>query len=398
MAKHLRKTALLTLGRLPKALEIARALKGAGCRVLIAEPYPTHLSSPSRHVDRCLRVPAPVYDEAAYLDAMEAIIAEEGVDLVVPVSEEAMFAAGLKARLAPQVRFFGPDLALIRALYDKAAFVERAEALGLAVPETAPLGSNAATALAARTGVVVKPVYACAGLGVAFVDQGGALPEGRAAPAVVQARLRGRARNTVSLVEAGRVLGTVAYEGTVHAHTVSVAFRRIEAPDLDEWIEVFARESDYTGFLAFDFIDDDAGKAHAIECNPRANSGVHYFDPGGMARAILGPAAGDGPGPATGPIGFKPEVLQQQFYPCLTEAQGAMLSPSRRAAIWPYLRTSKDVTWDRRDPWPFILMTFTSWRLLWRALTKGERMGEAAVADISWGGTPNAGSAGAPGP
>ena len=373
-------TVLLTLGRLPKALEVARALKGGGCRVLIAEPYKRHLSSPSKHVDACFQVPTPVRDEAGYLEALEKITRRENVDVVVPVSEEAMFAAGLKDRLSDEVSFFGPGRDLIRSLHDKAKFVEQARSMGLTVPETHGLGTLEADDLVARSDVVVKEVYSSAGVGVTFIARGSDLPRVGPAPAIVQARLPGRARNTVSLVHEGRLIGTVAYEGTVMSHTVSVAFRRIEAPDLDEWITVFARETGYTGFLAFDFIDDAAGVPHAIECNPRANSGVHYFDPQGLADAILDPEG-------TEAVGHKPDILMQQFYPCLTEAQGAMFKPSKRAEAWHFLRNSKDVTWQRQDPWPFILMTFTSWEILRRSIFKGESFGEAAVADIAWDGS-----------
>lgn len=384
-------TVLLTLGRLPKALEIARALKDAGCRVLIAEPYKRHLSSPSRRVDACFQVPSPVADEAAYLNAMLEIVVQESVDVVVPVSEEAMFAAGLKDRLPESTRFFGPGRDLIRSLHDKALFVERAKMMGLTVPETQKLGSLEAEDLVARSDVVVKETYSSAGVGVQFIQRGSALPRVGPAPALVQARLPGRARNTVSLVHEGRVIGTVAYEGTVMSHTVSVAFRRIDALDLDEWIAVFARETGYTGFLAFDFIDDAAGVPHTIECNPRANSGVHYFDPAGLAQAILDPAG-------TMVVGHKREILMQQFYPCLTEAQGAMFRPAKRVQAWQALRRSKDVTWRRDDPWPFILMTFTSWEILKRSIFRGESFGEAAVADIAWDGSEQLRPAQAPAP
>ncbi|MEM9739146.1 MAG: hypothetical protein AAF829_04695 [Pseudomonadota bacterium] len=373
------KTILLTLGRLPKALEIARSLKGAGCRVLIAEPFRRHLSAPSTCIDACFQVPSPAKQEADYLHAMLDIIAREGVDIVVPISEEAMFAAGLKSRLPEAVSFFGPERGLIRSLHDKAAFVERAAALGLTVPETYPLGTLDADDLVLRSDVVIKDTYSSAGVGVLFVDRGSNLPTVRSAPALVQARLPGRARNTVSLTYSGRVIETVAYEGTVMSHTVSVAFRRIEAPDLDEWIAPFVAGTGYTGFIAFDFIDDTQGVPHAIECNPRANSGVHYLSPEGLAQAILAPGE-------TASVGYKPEILMQQFYPCLTEAQSAMFNPSKRAETWHFLRKSKDVTWRRDDPWPFILMTFTSWNILKRAIFNGESFGEAAVADIAWNG------------
>ena len=83
------KTVLLTLGRLPKALTLARALHGAGYRVVIAEPFKWHVCKPSRAVAASYRVPAPNTSQAAYLDALLDIVRSESVDLVLPVSEEA---------------------------------------------------------------------------------------------------------------------------------------------------------------------------------------------------------------------------------------------------------------------------------------------------------------------
>lgn len=374
-------TVLLTLGRLPKALEIARALKSVGCRVLIAEPYKRHLSSPSRHVDACFQVPAPVDGEAAYLEALLEIVKAEGVARVVTVSEEAMFSAGLADHLPRGTVLFGPGKALIRSLHDKAAFVERARGLGLAVPDSALLGTPEARELAARTATVRKHVFSSAGVGVEFAEAGASLPAPGPRATLVQERLAGAARNSVSLCWQGRVLGTVVYEGTVMSHTVSVAFRRIEAPEIEAWVDTFAEGVGYSGFLAFDFIDDAGGAPHAIECNPRANSGVHFFDPAWLARAVLSPAE-------VGAAAHKPARLMQQFYPCLTETQASVFDSKLRRRNWHFLRRSKDVTWDANDPWPFILMTFTSWEILKRSVFKGESFGEAAVADISWLGEP----------
>ena len=61
------RTVLLTLGRLPKALELARALHAAGCRVVVAEPFRRHLTGASRQVARSVQVTSPVIDREAYL-------------------------------------------------------------------------------------------------------------------------------------------------------------------------------------------------------------------------------------------------------------------------------------------------------------------------------------------
>ena len=81
-------TALLTLGRLPKALAIARALRTQGYRVIIAEPFAWHVSRVSRDVDQSFRLPAPNKNPRAYQEALLSLIRKERVDLVVPISEE----------------------------------------------------------------------------------------------------------------------------------------------------------------------------------------------------------------------------------------------------------------------------------------------------------------------
>ena len=375
------KTALLTLGRLPKALEMARALHGAGWRVVIADPFRWHLSTPSRAVDRCIQVPSPVDDETGYLDALMDIVGRESVNLVVPVSEEAMFASGLKARLPGETVYFGPGRTLIRSLHDKLAFVERAKRLELAVPETHLLGTDGAARLAQSNDTVLKHQFSCAGLGISFHDKAAPLPAPGDAPVLVQAKLPGAARSSVSIAHDGRVLGSVFYEGTVLSHTVSVAFRRIDAPDLAEWIAPFVAACEYTGLIAFDFIDDADGVAHAIECNPRANSGVHFFEPEDLAAALTRPQS-------VTQMRHRKERLMQQVLPCLTETQASVFNAERRRNNLKYLFGSRDVTWSGKDPWPLILMTPTSYEILKRSIFKGESFGEAAVADIAWDGRP----------
>ena len=99
-------TALLTLGRLPKGLDIARALHAAGCRVIVAEPFAWHICRLSRAVARSYQVAAPNRDKERYLDDLAAIVEREAVDVVVPVSEEALHVLALRDRVAPRVRFY----------------------------------------------------------------------------------------------------------------------------------------------------------------------------------------------------------------------------------------------------------------------------------------------------
>lgn len=371
-------TVLLTLGRLPKALDLARGFSKAGCRVLVAEPYGWTLAGASRHVAREFTVPPPSAGKAAYLAALADIVAREKVDLVVPVSEETMHVAHLAGTLPEGVRLFTMPPAEVLALHDKASFVRTATAQGLAVPESAPLGSPEAERLAQTGPVVVKPVFSCSGNGLSILRNGEPLPPADpTTPAVVQRCVEGREHSTCTIAQDGRVVATMVYRGAVMSGSVAVAFERVAVPAIDAWVEQFVAATRWSGFISFDFIVDAAGVPHAIECNPRATSGVHFWEAEDIARAVLEPGW-------SGPVRVRQHTTLQQFYACLTETQAAML---RRRGFLPSLKclvTTRDVSWDWRDPWPFISMIGTSWPIIWQSITKGARFGEVATQDVGW--------------
>ncbi|MBY0338699.1 MAG: ATP-grasp domain-containing protein [Acetobacteraceae bacterium] len=379
-------TILLTLGRLPKALDLARGFALAGHRVVVAEPFGRHLAGASRHVARRITVPPPVNGAGPYLDALAEAARREGADLVVPVSEEVLHVAALRPRLPPATRLLAMPPALILAVHHKGAFVEAASAMGLPVPDTAALGSEAAAALAEAGDVVVKPAHSCAGQGVRVIRRGEALPRETSAH-IVQRFLPGAEFSTCSLAREGEVLGTTVYRGIRFSGSVAIAFERVDHPAIEAWVTRFARETRWSGFLSFDFREDARGLAHAIECNPRTTSGLHFFRAEDIAPAIL-----DGR-----KLRHRDERELQQFYSMLTEAQNGMF----RRGFFARLRecgARPDVTWNRADPLPFLTMTWTAWPIIRAAMRHRATFGEVAMRDLAWNGAaPEAGSPEAPG-
>jgi hypothetical protein len=371
-------TVLLTLGRLPKALDLARGFSRAGCRVLVADPFGWTLAGASRHVAREFAVPAPIAGKAAYCAAIAQIVADERVDLVVPVSEETMHVAHAQDQFAPHVRVFTMPPEQVIALYDKAGFVRAASALGLGVPETHALGTPEAIDLAQGGDVVVKPVFSCSGRGVRIVPAGSALPEiDPANLAIVQRFIEGQEYSSCTIARDGRVVATMIYRGTIMAGSVAISFERVESPDINRWIEAFVSASGWSGFIAFDFIVDAAGTVQGIECNPRATSGLHFWEAEDIARAVLDPAG-------ITPVRVRPQRHLQQFYACLTETQLAMF---RRRGFRDHLArlvSTRDVSWEASDPWPFLSMIFTSWPILRMAMTERVPFGEVAARDVGW--------------
>jgi predicted ATP-grasp superfamily ATP-dependent carboligase len=367
---------LLTLGRLPKALDVARGFADLGWRVVVAEPFKRHLAGASRAVAQSHRVTAPVEDKQAYLADLRRIIADEKIDLVVPVSEETMHVAFLRDGLPITTRLFTMPPENLLRLHNKHGFAQQAVAWGLAVPETLALGDPAAEALVQSGPVVVKPVHSCSGRGVRLLPAGTALPApDPAIPSIVQRCVMGAEYSSCSIAHDGRVASTVIYRAAQKSGSVAVAFERVEHPAIADWIMRFIAAANWTGFIAFDIMLDKAGQPWGIECNPRTTSGLHFWQREDIARAVVEP-------------GFipryRPEARLQQFYSALTETQ---MSLFRRGPFRENLRqlfTTRDVSWDRRDPMPFLTMTATSWPIIRMAMARGVPFGEVATLDVGW--------------
>jgi hypothetical protein len=367
-----RPTVLLTIGRMPKAVDLARAFHGAGWRVVVADPHPWHPARLSHAVARSHRVPAPSDGPHAYLAAMARIAADEKARLVVPVSEETLHVVALDAPV------FAMPAEEVRAAYDKLAFAQAARALELAAPETALLGSTEAAAIAAAGEVVVKPRFGSAGRGLRLVAAGALLPAPGAEPMLVQRRIAGDILSTCGIARQGRVVANVVYRGEVFSGSVAVAFARVPRHDaIARWVETFVAATGWTGFVSFDFIVDASGVAWAIECNPRVTSGVHFMAPADLARAVLDETF-------PGPVAARDVGLLQQVWTTLTETWAAVRNPPERARRMRVLFSARDVTWHWRDPLPLLLMPFASWRIMWLAASRRISFGEAATLDISW--------------
>jgi len=369
-------TVLLTLGRLPKALELARALRAVGCRVLVAEPFARHLTGASRAVARSFVVPAPAFDRAGYLRSLADIVAKESVDLVLPVSEEILHVASLQERLPGSVRIAAMPLTSLLSVYDKQAFITRCLEAGLAAPQTRPLDHPSAAELMQIGPTVIKPRHSCSGRGVQFLARGAAVPV-RDEPAIVQSFVPGQLLSTFGFARHGCLYSTVVYRAAVLQGTVAVCFERIDAtPAVLEWIARFVAHTGFDGFISFDLMLDAQGAVWGIECNPRTTSGIHFVHPEDLARSVLRP---DDPQPWR----FKPGRLRQQFYPCLTETQASMFTGRFRDNLR-NLWHARDVSWQLYDPWPFVGMPWLSWPIIERAMKDRCTFGEVAMRDLDW--------------
>ncbi|MBO6895173.1 MAG: ATP-grasp domain-containing protein [Roseibium sp.] len=372
-------TVLLTLGRLPKALELARALAAAGCRVLVADPFAFHLCRASNAVAKSFKTPSPHSCQEHYLSCLLDIVVREDVDLILPVSEEALHVSLLKNRLPDRTRLFALPNEDLQALHDKYIFIQIAEKAGLKVPETRLASDAQAPRLAGSCDTVLKPRLGCSGQELRMLSPDSLAKEVPGnSETIIQKRIFGREVSTLSLCRDGEVLAHVTYEGLVFAGTVSVCFQRVDdLQQVKRWVADFAKSCRYSYFLAFDFIVDEDGTPWPLECNPRLTSGIHFLCPEDIADAITNFEG------AT-EVGTKPGERFQEAHTTLLQVYGNIFRPQKALRHLRAMLSARDVLWSLADPAPFPLMTPYSWPVLKQVMFRGRTFGEAATRDIAW--------------
>jgi predicted ATP-grasp superfamily ATP-dependent carboligase len=375
---------LLTGGRAPATLELARTFHKNGHTVFMAESTRGHLSEPSRALKENFFVPPPRQHTGAFLQALKKIIIENKIDLLIPTCEEVFYVAMGRDQLPCKV--FAESIDKLNILHNKWTFAVHASNMGLMVPETYLVGSSddLLLAFAQWQKLIFKPVYsrfASRTLIAPTLNQALHNITFNAKPQwIAQELIDGIQICTYSVAQAGRLTAHTAYRSEFTAgHGATIAFQHINHPQTFEWVEHLVAAMGFTGQIAFDFIETSQGEVLALECNPRATSGVHLFSSQPEfacaflddSMPCLTPARNDSVMLSTGMLvfGLGPAKTKRQL--------GRWLST---------FFSSRDVIFNALDPLPF----FLQWRGILAYLKLGKRQSLSPLAastfDIEWNG------------
>ena len=409
---------LLTGGRAPAALDLARQLAANGHHVFMAESCPEHLCRHSRAIRRGYRVPEPAANLKAYIAALKNIVEMEQIEWLLPTCEELFYVAGGLGELSPHCHVLAEPLDKLRRLHSKWEFIQRAAQLGFPVPDTRLLTSQQESLafmeqeaekamLRHKAGYpaavkwVFKPVFSRFSSKVVIAEAAadgwrsrsramGKLPIPEAAPWVAQQYIEGTAYCSYSIAHQGRLTAHAVYPVRFTAGLgACISFEAVRHQGIDYWVERFVREEGFTGQIAFDFIEAEDGTVYPLECNPRATSGIHLFRPEDRLDQALFVE------------GLLPQSEQERRIMPLPGSKAmitaAMASYGLAASVsssglrllpeWlRFLAGGKDVIFRLRDPQPF----WQQFRLLYWNWRKGRKQRisvmEASTQDIEWNG------------
>lgn len=389
-------TILLTSGRGSFALLLARSFHAAGHRVLVAECWPRTACRYSRSVHRYFHVPSPARATQEWLEAILEIVHAFGVDVIVPIYEEALYLArGVESLPAPP-KVFTADFRTLLSLHNKWTFNQTAREIGLSVPETQLLVSRD-EALAAFSGVfgsdsVFKAVYSRWAMSTILRPQTlhalESVEPSASRPWVAQKYLPGRPIATFSLAHNGRLTGHTAYAcGLSVGCGPTLASRPLDQPAAFEWVRTFVDATKYTGQIGIDFIEDDAGNVSAIECNPRITGGVFALkDDPDFVRAYLDPET-----PRVGPTPDR-AVYTSRLAMLLVLLRRSEAFPGMREWTRIMLRGRAANEFHFRDPLPSLVSPCLTFAFLDRCRRENADGRALLSADNEWSGEPEAAS------
>ncbi|MBB6098680.1 hypothetical protein HNR42_002115 [Deinobacterium chartae] len=375
---------LLTGGRAPATLELARLLHAAGCEVISAESAPCDLAGASRAVARRYRLPPPRWASSAFAAELARIALLERADLIVPTCEEIFWVARFRSDLEAVCPVACEPLGVLEELHDKERFVRLAAGLGLEVPETRPLrGPEDLRALGDPREWVLKPTHSRFAARTRLRPSPAALRRWQPLPGerwVAQRYLRGRVLCSYSVAREGRLCAHACYAATLTAGAgASVVFRAERHAAVRAWVERFVAARRFSGQIAFDFVEGVDGRVAAIECNPRLTSGIHLF--AGQAQVVeglLGREAGEA------------GVLEPDgncAYALHTALLLRLLGRPACGDLWRALRQSRDVIARPGDAVPARAQLRSAAWLLALGWRRGISPLEASTWDIEYNGS-----------
>ena len=378
-------TVIVTGGRAPAALDWVRAFGRAGWRAVVAESEARPLAAASRYCAGTVSVPPPRQAPRAFVGALADLARGTGAALVLPTCEEVFTVAwGREALEAAGARVVAPAFETLRTLHHKGDFAALAARLGLPVPRTAVAASpealaGAVAALRARgLGVVLKPAFSRFGADVirdARPSDARRTDVRAARPWLAQERVEGRAVCSFAVAHRGRLTAHAAYHTPLTAGAgAGVAFEPLRSAAAEAFAARVAAATGASGQLAFDFQERPSGELVAVECNPRATSGVHLFGP---RDALVGALLGDveavvRPG-CDAPVALRLGLALAGWRP-------------GRTAAWRAWLGARDAVADPDDPAPARRQVEAAVRLVARAARRGVSPLRASTWDIEWNG------------
>jgi predicted ATP-grasp superfamily ATP-dependent carboligase len=375
---------VLILGaRAPACLQWARVFKATGAQVFAADTLAFPLVRFSRSIEQYFQLPSAYGDTGAWLNALTQIIKERSIDVLLPTCEEVFYVAHCLPQLTQLCRVPVVDFDLIHRLHHKGMFAELAQNFAVRSPETHLL--NDADGLAAFASQandwVFKPAYSRFAVNTLIRPPGSQLLKiqpTKAQPWVAQRFIAGQEFCSYSVLVDGQLTAHVCYQPRYRVGQGAGIYMQPAAENaIHDFVREFGHATKFTGQVGFDFMKDASGQCHALECNPRATSGVHFL--AGAAEQLVHALLGTDNFPEIAPSN-KPHMVGLAML--LFAAPRNLFSK----LFWQDFKRAQDVIIQSPDYKPFLSQPLSLIELAWIAVKNQQALLDATTDGIAWNG------------
>lgn len=277
------KNILITFARSFHTLELARQLHAQGHKIFVIDSIPSPISSYSNAVHKSFTAPSPRFHPEDYIHKVLDVIEKEKIDLLIPIYEEISYLSKAMDLFPRSCKLFFPPFDLFHQLQNKWLFQQKLKELGIPILKAALIKDQKDFLAHPFEEYALKPCYSRASQRLFQVSSANPMPVVNFEPHnpwIAQEWAKGKKYCTYS----------VCYEGTVNAYSVypvtyaidgnsCVIYEAVDHPEILTWVTNFVKKIGFTGQIAFDFIEAENGQLYALECNPRATSGLLLFRP-----------------------------------------------------------------------------------------------------------------------
>ena len=125
---------LLSNGRFPVTLDLARQLRRAGHEVYCIDAMEYHVCKFSNAVRQCWQVPSPRVDANGYRAGVKRAIERANIDLIIPMHEEILYLVECEDEEIYR-RLFAPSLPVLLRMHNKWEFTQWMKSIGLDAPD-----------------------------------------------------------------------------------------------------------------------------------------------------------------------------------------------------------------------------------------------------------------------
>lgn len=266
---------LITCPRAPVAIEWARIAQRNGHEVTFIDSLKNPLGKYLSAI-KYVRVSSPRFEFAKYKEEVLKLIAEH--DLVIPTCEDIFYLTNVSQGTGFEKKIFSPTFELLIGLHNKDTvgnylneFVKFPNTRLVTNPEQVDYNNQ---------NTILKPVFSRFGTNIVrsiSKDEVSRLDISDEYPWIQQQKIDGEYLCNYAIINNGVVVDHVVYTPRYLVNNAAATyFEHTNNTQCEDFIRRFAEDNQFTGQVAFDFIQNKNG-LYVIECNPRATSGLHLI-------------------------------------------------------------------------------------------------------------------------